>query len=434
LAEILPFRGLRYFEPQAGPPGRNIAPPYDIIDDAMREELHARSPWNIARLISPRTLSPETPYERQADLFREWCSSNVLRRDAEAAIYVYQQQFTIDESRQARTGMICLVRLVEFGNGVHPHEHTHAGPKADRLNLLRATRVNLGQVLSLYSDPTNTVDALLEEACKREPVATAAEVDGITHLLWSINDVRTISRLRTAMRVSDIFIADGHHRYETALNYMLEQPQSPAARYRMMMLVSMGDPGLVILPTHRLLVNVPDLDARGLCAALAEHFVLRPVVCDGPGHEALLSVLAAARAEGAHAFGLCLREGVFLVTLRDLSAMDAITDHGAAWKNLDVSILHALALERMLGIRGQDYEKRSCVEYVKHTPEALKDAYNRVVRGEAQALLLLNPPRVQDVAEVVAAGERMPQKSTFFYPKAYTGMVVRVLDDVEDAP
>jgi len=443
MADILPFRGVRFDERLAGPLDGLIAPPYDVIDEFLYHELRRLSPYNVVRLILPGApdedgrapTGTKADYAEAGALLRDWQARGLLRCEESPALYVYEQTGEFGGERRSRTGLVALVRLAAPGEGILPHERTHAAQKADRLNLLSATKANLGQIFALYDDPHRETTALLGEMKAGEPLARAEDADGGAHRLWAVTDPKPIARVTQALRGRDLVIADGHHRYETALTYHRRHPRSRAAAYRMMTLVTLSDPGLTVLPIHRLVHDVPGFDRDALPAVLAKDFEVSVY----PGGNAaarsrLLQAMAASQREGRHAFGLYLGdERHHLAVLRDPAAMDAAGVRCAAWKGLDVAVLHALVLEKVLGL-GRERPVAQHVVYVSGIGDAVSRSAARVDRGECQALFLLNPTRVADVAEVARAGERMPEKATFFYPKVYTGLVMRLLDDGEIPP
>jgi len=429
VAEILPFRGIRFDEARAGPLSDLVAPPYDVIDPTLQEILYRRSPHNIVRIDLPKPQPEPEPYAGAATTLRDWLERGILRRDEAPAIYVTEEEFEIHGRRRRRTGMVALVRLVELGDGIHPHEHTLSGAKLDRLRFLRATRANIGHVFGLFNDTSGDLDTILEKAKRGTPLGEARDIEGTRRILWAIRDVGTISRIRSAMRQREIYLADGHHRYETALAYMKEHPESPAARYRMMTLVSVRDSGLVILPTHRLVLGRTGFYAEQLLQSLQVNFHVEPVASGAESAKALLDALAARR--GTHVFGLCLRgERRYLLRLQPRAALPG-AGRAAVWRRLDAVIFQTLILEHALGIRSEDVAEGRCVEYVKDFEPDIRAALEKVESGVAHALFLLNPPQPEEVQAVAAAGERMPQKTTFFYPKVYSGMVMRMLEDNE---
>jgi len=440
MADIVPFRGVRYNSAVVGDLARVISPPYDVIDARLRKKLLQASPYNIARIIRAEPdlgAEPMEHYRDSAGLFRAWMEDGVLVQDAQPAMYVYEQRFQVDGDEKARTGMVVLTRLEELGKGVLPHERTLSGPKADRLNLLRATRANFGQIFSLYSDPGGDVGQLLARAKFLPTLEDVTDDEGIVHRLWAVTDEATIRAIQQRMAGRPLFIADGHHRYETALNYSHERPDLQSAGYRMMTLVSMADPGLVILPTHRLVKNVPDFAAGTLLEGLKTDFeIAKSERATAAARQEMLRELAARQTQGGHAFGLYMNDGhYYLLTLRNPEATSSVHGVSSAARELDVAILHALILERHLGIDAEALEKETNVEYVKAIGKAVSESVAKIEKaaragaGAYQALFFMNPTRVDQVQAVASQGEKMPQKSTFFYPKVYTGVVINRLED-----
>ena len=424
MADIAPFRGWRHDPARVQDMACAISLPYDLIDDALRRELFDRSPYNVARIIAAepdRSAEGGAQYRAAADLFQEWIASGVIRQDAEPAIYAYEQIFSAGGERRSRVGLIALVRLGEFGEGVIPHERTLSGPKADRLNLLRATHTQFGQIFTVYSDPEHRLQAHLDSAKDEEPLLDVTG-DGLGHRLWAITDDAAIRAIQEVMKDKDLFIADGHHRFETAHNYRAERPDCEAAGWRMMTLVNMASTGLVILPIHRLVRNVPDFDAAQLLKALADEFEIAWFPGLGlSSRDRMFAAMREAAASEKHAFGLHVNDDhYYVLVLREGVCLEG-------WS--EVRILQERILKRVLGIGPEQMAAHTHVEYVNDTgPAVVDDAVSRVESGAYQALFCVNPTPVEAVAAVAAAGETMTQKSTFFYPKVYTGLVMNRLD------
>jgi uncharacterized protein (DUF1015 family) len=432
MAEIAPFKGYRYNTAVAGEMRKLIAPPYDVISPTLRDTLYRLSQYNIARITKAdrREASPN-PYSAASDLWERWRKEGIVGAEDQPALYVYEQYFDVHGQKFSRTALISLVRLQKPGEGVLPHENTLSGPRADRLELMRSTHSQFGQVFGLYDDPARTVDAVLNEAKKGLRLFSASDRTDLLHRLWAITDPEKIRVIQEALRDKEILIADGHHRYETSLAYQAENPDNPAAQWRMMSLANMNNAGLVILPTHRLVKNLKEFDAKALLAAARKVFQIKTY--PGATTAVLTAVTEAVRdlqAEGRHAFGLTVGDGnYYALILRDPEAMDGDTSHSVAWRRLDVTILHKLLLEDLLGITAEQLQVESNIEYVQDFPHVVEEAAERVRKGECQALFIMNPTRVEEVQVVARNHERMPQKSTFFYPKVYTGMVFYCMKD-----
>lgn len=442
--EIKPFRGYRYDVAVVGDTGACVAPPYDVIDQADQRRLYSRSPYNIVRvdkgLPEADDNERENVYTRAGGVLREFIRTGALKRDPVETVYAYVQDFELGGVRRRRSGFVALGKLEPYGGSILPHEQTLSGPKADRLKLLRATHSQIGQVFLLYDDPARTIDGLLAEAAQGKELVRHVDESGVVHRLYAITRSKAVETIRQTLRDKTGFIADGHHRYETALAYGQETRQD-AAGWQMMTFVNTYNEGLAVLPTHRLIHGVAGFDCTQLLGRLHEQFdVVRLGFADEMGkrgrEEELFDRLRLERERGQHAVGMYFADGAFYVaTLREEAAMDAAAgDHGAAWRRLDVAILHRLVLEKLLGIDAAALAAERHVEYIKDLGEARGRAIAKVDAGEGQAVFFLNPTPPAEVEAVARAGERMPQKSTFFYPKVFSGLVVHVLDEVEQAP
>ncbi len=435
MADFQSFRGLR---PNTDKLNLSdvLAPPYDVIKGAMRAELMARSPYNIVRveLAAPYgEPASDEQYEQCAALLKQWREAEIYVRD-DPAFYVYEQEFVVPGlgERKRRRGILGALALEEFGEGVKPHEHTLSGPKEDRLKLLRAVRANTSPIFGLFDDDDGWAAILLENVCLSAPLCQATDSENITHRLWRVTDDETVNAIEAALENEPIFIADGHHRYETALNYRNEQMLKAQAENRewtgaeaanrvLMMCVSTGDPGLVVLPTHRV-VKAEASKIAALQAALAALFEMEAIT----GEEELMRRLGEKDEIDTPRMGMHLEGQSFLLRLKAGDAHRKLMDagHGDAYNALDVTILHTLILEGQLGIGAQELAAGGHVSY---TIDA-RDALSKVDGGEYQAAFLLRSTPVEQVQEVASQGDKMPQKSTYFYPKLVTGLVLRPLD------
>lgn len=415
-----------------------MAPPYDVISPALQEDLYRRSPFNIVRLIlgktGPDDSAESNRYSRAAADFAAWQAQGVLSRDSEPSLYLYDQIYAVEDgSAVTRKGFIALTRLEDFSSGVvKPHEKTLAGPKADRLLLTRACSANFSPIFSLYSDPCCALEALGQRFKAGEPVIDVADDDGVRHRLWPVDDTAFIARVRELLESKPLFIADGHHRYETALNYRDEmRAQHPGFtgrepfNYVLMYFANMEDQGMTIFPTHRLIFGLPDFSAASLVQRLHDDFLVEEMQIDPSDNAALANLRQqlARAGQSARALGLYLGNRRFvMLTLKDEKRMDQLFDprSPAALRTLDVSILHRLILEEYLGITAKDQENQTYLRYVK----GFGEPFASVDRGDGQMAFLLNPTRMSEVRDVANAGEKMPQKSTYFYPKLLSGLVI----------
>jgi len=437
IMNVTAFKGYRYDSSVVGDAGLCIAPPYDVIDAESQEKLYRQNEYNIVRIIKGKRESEDDEtgnvYIRAAAALQKFIGSGALKQDERESIYVYAQDYTIVGRNYRRTGFIGLGELTEYGGAVRPHEHTLTGPKEDRLSLMRATNSQTGQIFMLYDDPEKTIDAILEQACEQKELLNSTDDEQVRHQLFAITDSGQIETIRQVMSNKTVFIADGHHRYETALNYY-QETKNPAAGYCMMTFVNTHNEGLTILPTHRLIKNVADFDHNKLLSILNEHFdvarlAYNDVVEKTNKRKMMFESLKLEFDSGEHGFGMYFNDGAFYVaTLRDMSVMDTpVKDKSQAWRRLDVAILHKLILEKMLRIDDADLSAQSHVEYIKDFGPATLRAIDKVDGGEGQGLFFLNPPHPKEVEAVAQAGEKMPQKSTFFYPKIFSGLVVNKL-------
>jgi uncharacterized protein (DUF1015 family) len=409
MAKIFPFQPYRY-TPQAGALENLVTQPYDKISPEMQARYLALSPYNLVRVI----LGPRTPadspsdnvYTRAARHLEEWIAAGALAQDSEPALYAYFQQFTAPDTgeRLLRKSFIALGAVEDYAEGtVHRHEQTLSGPKQDRLELLRHTRAHAGQLFMLYPDPNGGIDALLDRAAAAPPTMSVADEYGVVNQLWRISDPAAIAAIQRLMADKKLLIADGHHRYETALAFRNERPDLPGAGQVMMTFVNMHSPGLRILATHRVVHSLPKFDSPAFLSACREFFRVTPL--DSP--EALRRAWKEERADLVR-IGVALPEG--------LTVLEAPREPGA----LDVRVLHQGILENILGMGEADIREQKHLRYVR----GLEPAIEQVAASTAQLAFLLEPVPVSEVARIAFAGGVMPQKSTDFYPKLLSGLTI----------
>ncbi|RKZ32299.1 DUF1015 domain-containing protein, partial [bacterium] len=449
-AKIHPFRGITYSAEKFGNDLTElVTQPYDKITDKMREQYYSRHPNNFIRIVLGRKFASDDEYHnyyvRSAGYLNCWLEENILKSAETPAIYVYHQEFEVNGEKIVRKGFVALGELEPPGKGVKAHEKTLAGPKADRLNLTRHTRAQVGHIFMLYSDPQKQADNALGEAIAgKEPDFVAKDWFGNLHKIWTVTDNATIRVVQQAMMDKTLFIADGHHRYETAVNYWQEctnkglKPESNATetfKNRMMTFVNMDDPGLVILPTHRVVHSITNFDFDEFLRTVKENFDVEEIEFQCPScrknqFEETMEKLAKFGEQGKHSFAFVpsSRYGnkILLLTLKDESIMDRVITEpvSAEWKRLDVSILHKLILEDILGIDTQALEEKRNLYYIRDREEGFEymNEDEKVI-----GVFYMNPTKIEQVKEIAGAGERMPQKSTDFYPKLLTGMVINKL-------
>jgi uncharacterized protein (DUF1015 family) len=424
---IEPFRALLYNPAVAGDPARLIAPPYDLIGEARQRELYERSPYNIVRLELGRDADR---YAAAAATLRDWLARGVLVHAPRPAIYLYRQTFAVEGRTLSRTGLIARIRLEEFGRGrILPHERTFPAAKEDRLKLLTAIRTNTSSIFGLYAGEHPELDRMCEETAARPALIKVVDDLKIRNELRAIESPSDIAIVQRALASPRVLIADGHHRYETALNYQRqrragENPPAPQGfDYTMMTLVACGDPGLMILPTHRVVRRLDrDASAR-FCERAGERFEIERF-------DTAVAMRARLSDLGRGALGVALRshDKLYAIRLRDAAAVAAeMPDAPPAVRELDVSILHALVFDRIFGLRADEIRKGGNIEYTIDAGAAL----DAVRDASADGAFLMNPPTVADVERVSDSGATMPEKSTYFHPKLATGLVMNQLDDGE---
>jgi uncharacterized protein (DUF1015 family) len=427
MPEIRPFRAVRYDLAHVGALSDVVAPPYDVIGPELQGKLYDASPYNAIRLELNKEQAGDTEqsnrYTRASGFLRDWRKSGVLREDDQPALYVYHQTYEVEGQTYTRKGFFARVRLEPFGEGkIYPHEQTLSGPKADRLALYHATGMNLSPVFGLYPDPENKVLSAVEAGIKDRTPIEAVDHLGVTNRLWPVTDSRAHTEAQGLIASLPAFIADGHHRYETGLRYRdelaaagkLSGPDDPA-NFILMMLVSMSDPGLLILPTHRLVSGFKGLTFETLSERLSSEFDIEDM---GTGDSACRASWEAMELSGDQdilGFGTVADDRWLVARLRSDATMDALVpDQSAEWRSLGVSILRELVINKLLAGLGEP-----SIKYVHLIDEVLTDAH-----AKSCDLACLVPPAGMEHVESIASNlEKMPPKSTYFYPKLLTGLV-----------
>lgn len=435
MADVQPLQGIHYNDKITGTLAQIITPPYDVISEEAQAKYYARNPYNIIRLElgmdEPADTSLNNRYTRAAATFAEWRLNSVLQQENTPCYYLYQQIFTYNAQLYTRTSLLARVRLEPWSTRiVLPHEHTLAKPKDDRLKLLRACVTNFSPIMSLYDDPQGRMRRLLSSYTETAEVQITDEVN-VVHRLHPITNENHIALIQNFFSERQLYIADGHHRYETALNYReetraLHRKLDPkdAVNFVLMALTDIDDPGLVVLPTHRLLFGLKQEALKKLTSQqLARYFnVYEPEGVEA-SHDVLLERLAEMGASQS-SFVLSTAQKTWLLSLNGAgkTRMEE-SGHSSAWNGLDVAIAHTLILEDTLGLNEEDIAAGTHIQYTRDAQKAL----DAVQTGEAQASLILNATRVRQICDVAMADDRMPQKSTYFYPKLVTGFVMNPL-------
>ena len=428
MAEIKPFRGMRYNTFLAGKIGELCCPPYDIISEEERLGYIAQNEYNVIRLELPK--EGEDVYKTAGEVLDMWRNTGVLVHETKPAVYIYEEEFNAYNKRSSVKGIIVRVKVEEFSKGVIlPHEFTLSKAKADRFNLMKATNCNFSQIYALYMDEEHTTLKTIDRLSDRKPDQKFTDNDHVTHKLWIITDEKVIEKLVNDFADRKLYIADGHHRYETALNYRNYCRENGISKegdpqdYQMMYLVDMQHPGLVVFPTHRMVRDLESFDKDEVLKGCEEYFDITKFTSVGN----INSELAKQYKQGKKAFGFYCGKGEwYLLVLKDIEVMaKVLPDLSEASQQLDVSVLHSLILEKTMGIDKENMANQINLTYTKFFEEAIM----KVDKGEFQCSFILNPTRVTEIRDVAAAGEKMPQKSTYFYPKMITGMVMNDLNE-----
>jgi uncharacterized protein (DUF1015 family) len=436
--DIKPFKAMRFNKEVVGNPGDCIAPPYDVIDARHQEILHKKNPYNLVQATrgfkKPTDDANENVYTRARDYLQKAIKDRALVEDEKPALYVYIQDFKIGSKSLQRTGIIAAGKLQEFGKGVRPHEKTLEGPKADRLNLTRATACQFGQIFMLYDDPANVDRQLIALALKKHALIDTVDEEGARHRLFAIDEPKDTEAFIRMMKDKQTIIADGHHRYETALNYWHETNDDEAG-WQMMTFVNMRNEGLVIQPTHRLLVNMDAFDVAAMLNELRAEFEIASFEFDSPARksaarDAMFNGMKVAERKQQNAFGFYAGGSAFYtILLKDDKAMPRLCPQmSQAAQKLDVNVLHKLILEKHLGICDAKLASQSHLVYIKDLGDAIETSIEKVDKGASQGVFFMNSTRIEQVRDVAQAGEKMPQKSTFFYPKIFSGLTLRKLN------
>jgi uncharacterized protein (DUF1015 family) len=403
MADVEPLHALHYDLTKVGGLQPVAAPPYDVIDAAQRVELLGRSPYNVVEIDLPQNGSD--PYGHAASVLARWSNDGIVVRDDTPALWALAQDYTgPDGATRTRHGVFARVKVEDYGPGrIRPHERTHPGPKEDRLRLTRATKANLSPIFSLYDDPGNAAWNAVAPFTDTEPWGEVTDDEGTVHKLWRVEDPQAIANFQQALQNTELLIADGHHRYETARVY---QQEVPSADHVLMCLVALQDEGLTVFPTHRLAIGLSDDQKANLETAIERDWTAEP--------------------QDTLAIGFYNAGAEQTLYLKDWAIADAALEgKPEPYRRLDTAVLEALILKGALGMTEDDISHFNGLNYAR-TPE---EAKAKVDAGEADAAFLMTATPVERVRDVAAAGENMPPKSTYFYPKVLTGMVFNPLED-----
>lgn len=430
MPEIRAFRGWRFNPAAVGELSNVIAPPYDVLDQPTVRELLKKSPYNVVRLELPTAVTAvegrpgELAYAQAASLLKKWVQEGILIEEPDPALYLYRQQFSLGGQRLVRTGVFAVLRLAPFSNGIYPHEETLAGPKADRLALLRHVRTNVSPIFGVYDDRGTGSLIPLKEAVRGQPPLTALDLEGTVHEVWPVYDEEAVNQVASELARRNVFIADGHHRYETALAYRDELREQLGDRWTddhpanfvLTALVPAGDPGLRILPTHRLMDVDPTPTMTQVRDALSPLFSV-DIVGSGPtGAQECWRRIETSLSEPALAVGTASDNLWAVVEPEDPDCVARLRpDRSPVWCQLAVNLAHEVLIPQLL---------RAARMRRLHYERDVVTVARRLESGAYNVAVLVPPPSIEQFLDVSARGERMPAKSTYFYPKVATGLVL----------
>ncbi len=439
MAEVKPFKGVLYNTKHIVDLAKVIAPPYDVISTGYQNDLYQRHPNNIIRLIlgkkEPEDTDTEDLHQRSADHFKQWLADDILVHDSTEAFYLTSVEFSVEDRRVTRHGIIGLVRLEPFDKGVVlPHERTFSKVKSERLSLMKHSRANFCSIFGLYSDNEGILDRMKASVDSQTADIDIADDQGVRHRLWRLTEGRSISDIQTALAGKTIYIADGHHRYETALNYRqwLKENDSEfndhhPANYVMMSLSSLEDPGMVIFPAHRLIKEVPEQDRASLIPKLSRFFDVQSISMNQGADMALLKAdTALAANKHRNALVLYMKEDndIHVLVLKDGVMQERYGNElPEPLLDLDVTVLTHLIMMDLLGFDKTRLDDATTISYRTTS----QDAVDTVADGKADVAFILNPTRIEQVQRVAEHGLIMPRKSTYFYPKIISGQVMNIL-------
>ncbi len=430
MVEVIPFKGITYNHEKIDKFDSLMSPPYDIISEKMQTDLYESHPQNFVRLIlgkqKPGDNETNNRYKRAKELLNQWFKDAILAETDKPSIFPYTIEYNIDSQNKIMNGFFILLKLDPDYKLVRAHEKTLSKPKEDRLNLMRACHANLEPIQLLYIDNKNKIRELIDKSLN-EPLIKVRGYDGFNHKLWKLEDKDLISAIQNELKDKILFIADGHHRYQTAINYSNElknktgeTDENASFNYRMVILANIFDAGLSILPTHRL-IKKSNLDLDLLLEQLNKYFIVeekKVKLADNNFQKISNKIKQELETETKHKFALYLKGRYYLITLKDETAMDSFAkDKSKVWRTLDVSILHRIILEHFMQINQENIE-----DHVKYTRVG-EEAVRFVEEGLYNLSFLMNATKIDELKAVAEAGEHMPQKSTYFLPKMLSGLV-----------
>lgn len=432
MVKVAPFKGITYNKEKIKDLDNVMSPPYDIISSKQQDELYENSPFNFVRLIlgkqHPNDNENNNRYTRAKNDFEKWQKDHVLRESDEPAIFPYKITYTLNDEHKEMNGFFTLLQLDKDYKKVKAHERTLSKPKADRLNLMRSCYANLEPIQLLYIDQQDEINQAIQKEKTEKPLINVTGYDGFTHAIWKITDKHLIKKVQDTLNNEILFIADGHHRYQTAINYANEMQEKTGNtsedapfQYRMVILANMFDEGLAILPTHRLLKLPKNVKKDQLLKDLEPYFSVENHPVDPSIDAKILSEKIKKDIETStdHKFALYFKDSYVVITLKDEATMDKLAnDRSETWRKLDVSILHKIVIETIMGITQDTLE-----DHVKYTRED-EEAITVVNDNEYDCSIIMNATKIDELKAIADAGEHMPQKSTYFLPKMLSGLVM----------
>ncbi|MCJ7571871.1 MAG: DUF1015 domain-containing protein [Candidatus Thermoplasmatota archaeon] len=428
MVEVFPFNGITYNKEKIKKLDDVMAPPYDIISEEQQKELYNKHPKNYVRLILNKIEQTDDDdnnrYTRAKKLYDEWLSDSTLIKSDKAVIYVYKIEYILEGSKKTMNGFFVLLKIDPDYKCVKAHERTLSKPKADRLNLTRACKSNLEPIQLLYIDEKDKIRKAIDKKIKT-PIIDVKGYDGFKHKLWRLEDTETISMIQNELKNNILFIADGHHRYQTSINYANEMKEKTGDtsifapfNFIMVVLANMFDEGLSILPTHRF-VKKSDVNIKDCLIKLNKYFIIEEKIFDKKDAQTInKKIIEDIKTKDKHKFALYTKDKYFVLTLKDEKIMDEFApDRSKTWRTLDVSILHKIVLEQAMGINQDNLEDH--VKYTRVDEEAIKF----VNQGKYDFSVLMNATKIKELKAIADSGEYMPQKSTYFLPKMLSGLV-----------
>lgn len=424
MTEIKPFKAVVYNQEKIKDLSRVVCPPYDVINPTQQDMYMDLSPHNFIHILLPKDNTTINKYKKSGEDFRSYIEDNVLVQDSSPALYFYSQEFNIKGEKKTRFGFIALLRLEDSNSAVYKHEHTRAEPKEDRLKLIREVHANLSPIFAIFPDKNKVIAQMLKITAAQKPFIDIVDTEGIKHKLWRIDDKNLVEKLTSKMNGEDIFIADGHHRYEVACLYREELKKmagqlkgDESCNYILCYFTNTDMRGLTIMPIHRLVKLKKDFDFDNFILSLSESFVVEPIK---DKNKFFLFMQKAGTIE--HVLGMYRKNKFWLLRLKNVKILDKIiNDKKSEYRSLDVSILNYLVFKKSLGL---DIEDKVSISYNNDAEELIKQADT----DDSYVAFLLNPVKIEKIMSVALSGEKMPSKSTYFYPKVLSGLVINKHD------